>query len=139
MIEYIKGDLFSNKTDSLAHAVSADLKMGAGIAKAFNKKWGVAIRKQIQLHPELSQSKCVVVPVRDRLIYNLVTKKRYFQKPTLDSMEEALSKMFEIANQYESAIAMPKIGCGLDKLKWKDVKKLIKKHQGNVRVKVYEL
>jgi len=139
MIEYIKGDLFSNKTDSLAHCISRDLKMGAGIAKAFNKKWGVAIRKHIQLNPELSKCECIVVPVRDRLIYNLVTKKIYFQKPTLESMEASLREMFDIANDVENVIAMPKIGCGLDRLKWKDVEKLIKKYQGNVRVKVYEL
>nr|KAF6506955.1 O-acyl-ADP-ribose deacylase 1 [Rousettus aegyptiacus] len=40
-ITYVKGDLFTcPKTDSLAHCISEDCRMGAGIAVLFKKKFG---------------------------------------------------------------------------------------------------
>nr|XP_023480670.1 O-acetyl-ADP-ribose deacetylase 1 isoform X2 [Equus caballus] len=40
-ITYVKGDLFAcPKTDSLAHCISEDCRMGAGIAVLFKKKFG---------------------------------------------------------------------------------------------------
>lgn len=38
---YVKGDLFTSPgTDSLAHCISEDCHMGAGIAAIFKKKFG---------------------------------------------------------------------------------------------------
>uniref|UniRef100_A0A4X2LVU4 O-acyl-ADP-ribose deacylase 1 n=1 Tax=Vombatus ursinus TaxID=29139 RepID=A0A4X2LVU4_VOMUR len=40
-IVYVKGDLFAcPQTDSLAHCISEDCRMGAGIAVLFKKKFG---------------------------------------------------------------------------------------------------
>nr|XP_020037015.1 O-acetyl-ADP-ribose deacetylase 1 isoform X7 [Castor canadensis] len=40
-ITYVKGDLFAcPRTDSLAHCISEDCRMGAGIAVLFKKKFG---------------------------------------------------------------------------------------------------
>lgn len=40
-IKCVKGDLFScPQTDSLAHCISEDCRMGAGIAVLFKKKFG---------------------------------------------------------------------------------------------------
>lgn len=40
-ITYVKGDLFAcPKTDSLAHCISEDCRMGAGIAVLFKKRFG---------------------------------------------------------------------------------------------------
>ena len=64
---------------------------------------------------------------RRKRIIDLVTKTRYWHKPTMYSMRKALEKMkrgCEIENI--TKIAMPKIGCGLDKLKWEDVSLVIK-------------
>ena len=60
-------------------------------------------------------------------IIDLITKTRYWHKPTLYSMKRALEKMKVGCEKYNiKKIAMPKIGCGLDKLKWEDVSELIK-------------
>lgn len=52
--------------------------------------------------------------------FNLVTKKFFFQKPTLGTLEAALvdmkSQCLELGIK---KIAMPCIGCGLDRLVWK--------------------
>ena len=61
-----------------------------------------------------------------QIIYNLITKERYFQKPTYQSIHYALDETnyHAIANNIR-CIAMPKIACGLDKMDWKEVSKII--------------
>lgn len=60
--------------------------------------------------------------------YNLVTKEKYWHKPTLSTLRQALADMLDDDWLYESRakIAMPKIGCGLDRLRWSDVEPLIR-------------
>lgn len=60
-------------------------------------------------------------------MFNLITKERYFYKPTIITMKLALEKMKQICLESNiKKIAMPIIGCGLDKLKWEDVSEQIK-------------
>ena len=59
-------------------------------------------------------------------VYNLVTKTRFWHKPTLDSLHEALTDMrMYVVDDGVKKIAMPRIGCGLDKLDWEDVSQII--------------
>lgn len=66
-------------------------------------------------------------------ILGLVTKDRYYDKPTLDTMRAAIQ---ELRKYLERAlfcgdddmlieVMMPHIGCGLDKLKWDDVREIL--------------
>lgn len=59
---------------------------------------------------------------------NLVTKEKYWHKPTLVAIRQALESAKEYTDHSPQMrkIAMPKIGCGLDKLKWEDVSEIIK-------------
>ena len=65
-------------------------------------------------------------PESNNFIYNLVTKSKFFEKPTLDNLRISLENMrgHALLNNV-TKISMPKIGCGLDKLQWTDVLKLI--------------
>ncbi|XP_016121035.1 O-acetyl-ADP-ribose deacetylase 1 isoform X2 [Sinocyclocheilus grahami] len=119
-----RGDLFTcPPTDALAHCISEDLRMGAGIAVLFKKRFG-------GLEELLAQKKqpgqCAVLRRAGRFVYYLVTKKKYNQKPTYDILRKSLVSMREhcLANGVNS-ISMPRIGCGLDKLKWKNVSSII--------------
>jgi len=63
-------------------------------------------------------------------VFNLVTKKNYWHKPTYDTLTQSLesrkSLILERADGSETVkLAMPLIGCGLDKLKWNKVKSII--------------
>lgn len=67
-------------------------------------------------------------------ILGLVTKERYYDKPTLDTMRIAiqelrkyLKRIWFCGNDDDMLIEvmMPHIGCGLDKLRWDDVKEII--------------
>ena len=67
-------------------------------------------------------------------ILGLVTKDHYYDKPSLDDMRAAIWSLrtsletnawLNDDNPTLTEIMMPRIGCGLDKLKWEDVKEII--------------
>ena len=67
-------------------------------------------------------------------ILGLVTKEHYYDKPSLDDMRHAIWNLrakletnawLDGDNPTLTEIMMPHIGCGLDKLKWEDVKEII--------------
>ena len=61
-----------------------------------------------------------------RFIYNLVTKRRFFHKPTYATLElslQALKRHLKRHNIHE--LAIPKLGCGYDQLHWPAVFSLL--------------
>lgn len=140
-LQEIQGDLFTSeylKTECvMTHCVSQDLCMGAGIAKEFKRLYG---------HVDFlkSQNKVVgetaILKYTDSLhIAYLVTKKRYYEKPSYTSLKESLSKLLEYykINNLSCPIIMPKIGCGLDRLDWIRVKEIIENILVNNGINVY--
>jgi O-acetyl-ADP-ribose deacetylase (regulator of RNase III) len=141
----VQGDLFiSSNESSLAHCVSHDFRMGAGIAKIFHNKFG-QVDELIAQHAGIGDM-AVLEDQNDgkpsRYIYYLVTKQRYFHKPTYDSLTQSLEKMCNhmIENNIQK-LSIPKIGCGLDKLKWGRVKKILSIvfEDTNIEITVYKL
>lgn len=126
-----KRDLFMVGDDYyLAHCISADFKLGAGIAVEFVKRFDMR-DKLFKLFPngyevELKHYKINADSILVDRVINLVTKMKYYQKPTYETMKTALSMMKLIctANNIKK-VAMPKIGCGLDRLNWDKVSALI--------------
>lgn len=119
-----KGDLFTcAESHSLAHCISADIAMGKGIAVLFKRKFGGVqeLRAQGQKPGGLA-----VLKRGERYIYYLVTKEKYWNKPTYDSLKSSLlaMKKHSMVNKVK-CICMPKIGCGLDMLKWDKVKDIL--------------
>jgi len=134
------GDLFSSpESSSLAHCISKDCKLGKGIAKIFRQKFG-----RIQEIEECKADIGSIAVLNDgsRYIYNLVTKEKYYSKPTYENLRQSLEKMKEHAvNNNVQHICMPKIGCGLDGLQWPAVKTMMKNvlADTNLNVTVYTL
>lgn len=114
----------------LAHCISADFGMGKGIVIEFNKRFDMKQKLQSKYpdyinewHRKKWSFNCIL---EDR-VFNLITKERYFHKPTYDSLYGALNLMKFISTQKGiTKIAMPIIGCGLDKLQWDKVSEIIK-------------
>ena len=115
-------DLFGVKGDYyLAHCISSCLMMGAGIAVPMQQKFG--LRQAIRTSGESVKSPTCILTGR---VLNLITKSKSYGKPTYVSFQSALEKMREIVvKEGITRIAMPKIGCGLDRLQWTLVKHLI--------------
>ena len=93
--------------------------MSAGNARSFERKFP-------HNFPESTKSSLFVQQLGDHFIYHLVTKKRFLQKPTYDSLRQSLEAMTKHANKHKvTRIIMPKTGCGLDRLEWQKVQRLI--------------
>lgn len=124
-------DLFDVPGDYyLAHCISADFGMGKGIAVEFNRRFDMKQRLQSKYPDYINEwhrRKWLFNCILEDRVFNLVTKERYFHKPTYDSLRGALSLMRLIAAQMGiTKIAMPVIGCGLDRLQWGKVSEIIK-------------
>lgn len=131
-LQEIKQDLFElESTHYLTHCISADFGMGKGIAVEFNKHYNMKNKLQYS-YPRYTldfMSECVANRgdcILMERVFNLITKPHYFEKPTYTSMHYALLAMRSIATrECITKIAMPLIGCGLDKLEWNRVRQLI--------------
>ena len=141
------GNLFTAPEGSyLAHCISADFAMGKGIATEFVQRYD---EKAILMkrYPEFlaiyrklcgkgQYGTCIV----DGRICNLVTKERYWQKPTLQSLKDALLILKKKVPR-DASIAMPMIGAGLDRLPWEKVREILQEvfQDTDVQITVYAL
>ncbi|KAJ8982408.1 hypothetical protein NQ317_017210 [Molorchus minor] len=117
-------DLFTVSSDySLVHCVSADFRMSRGIAYLFKQKFG-----GIEYLRGQNQSRGGLAILKDGLrnIYYLVTKDRSYHKPEYEDLWQSLVKLKQHVDQSGiKKLAMPTIGCGLDRLSWPKVKKML--------------
>lgn len=124
-----KHDLFEVDEDyALVHCISLDCRMGAGIALEFDKRFPLMKPRLIEYIniTKLNYPTCIGYNGYSRTLINLITKEHYYDKPTLNTLKDSLMSLkinCKKSNIYK--LAMPKIGCGLDKLNWDDVKKII--------------
>ena len=125
-----KRDLFSVPDDYyLAHCISADFAMGKGIVVEFNRRFDMKNKLRAhypdyldQWQREKKRSGCILAG----RVFNLITKERYFQKPTYETLRGALECMKALCVQKGvRRAAMPVIGCGLDRLAWEQVSAVI--------------
>ena len=131
----VKDNLFDyhDKGYHLVHCISADFKLGAGIAKEFDRRYQLRDDLMYVLGPKWWQIYEERFPGEALLhskkrVIDLVTKTRFWHKPTMYSMKRALTKMRDGCLKKDiDKIAMPKIGCGLDQLDWDKVSAMIKK------------
>lgn len=119
-------DLFSVPNDYyLAHCISSDFVMGKGIAIEFVKRFDMR-NKLISQYTQYDweyQGYCLI----HGKVFNLVTKEFYYDKPTYKTLTDALWNMRDYVVRYDiKKIAMPVIGCGLDRLEWCKVSEIIK-------------
>lgn len=137
ILTYRKGDLFQMPREyCLAHCISADFALGAGIAKQFDRVYNM----KFKLNNRYGNT-----PLKERVgqaylvdnVFNLVTKEMYYQKPTYEMLGNCLLDMKNKVIQHDiHKIAIPKIGCGLDRLEWFAVEHIIKNVFANLDVEI---
>ena len=110
------GDLFAARS-SIAHCVSMDLAMSAGIAAEFRARFGRV--------DELAAQQVKVGDVGSLLIkqnpkeygYYLISKENHAGKPALEDFRNAVESFVPmLVEHHQRVVAMPKLGCGLDGL-----------------------
>lgn len=121
----LEQDLFTvEESYMLAHCISADAKMGAGIAVAFCQHFDLSSLQEQASSTPLDVGSCY----RVGRVLNLVTKPKYWQKPSYSTLTEALTDMRNLCVQDGiDQVAMPRIGCGLDRLRWDKTRQIIQK------------
>jgi len=124
-----RGDIFELDTNwVLGHCISADYKMGKGIALEFNEHFNM----KYQLIKDGRHKFPAVVGFdnlgknKDQVVFNIVTKEKFRDKPTYSNFRKSIELLKEDLIDYNfKRIALPKIGTGLDGLKWATVKRHI--------------
>ncbi|XP_068078918.1 uncharacterized protein [Danio rerio] len=117
----------------IAHCISADYALGAGVAKQIRDKYGVE-----ELNTSVAQpGDCIKTTHGPRQIYHLVTKWWCRDLPTYEHLETSLIKLcYQCKKDKNKILAIPKLGCGLDKLDYTKVKEIIEKvfKEGHIQV-----
>ena len=100
----------------LAHCISADFALGAGIAKTFDAVYNMRF-KLFKEYPDYTYNGGDTLLIDN--VFNLVTKPKCYHKPTYDALRQSLETMKSMMELFAiTKLAMPKIGCGLDRLDW---------------------
>lgn len=133
ILNEIKADLFTiDKKYYLVHCISSDFVLGRGIATEFRDRFNIVPKlhetKQYGIWPN-----CILIDN----CFNLVTKEVCTGKPTYSTLRESLEMMKKIVIlQSIKYIAMPQIGCGLDRLQWCRIRFLIEEIFKNVDIEI---
>ncbi|PSN50754.1 hypothetical protein C0J52_01173 [Blattella germanica] len=122
------------RNQSLAHCVAEDMRMGSGIAVNFRRKFG---------HVGELLDQCIkvggvaVLKLDGRCIFYLVTKLYSYGKPELNDLFSSLKEMrFHCERENIKYLSIPKLGCGLDRLTWNEVKTAILEAFTGLNIKI---
>ena len=129
-----KQNIFNAPDDwYFAHCISRDATMGAGIAKEFVKRFPKL--KILQKSPSYNSS--VGTCMKVGRVFNLITKEKYWQKPTYNSLKHSLVALkIDLRLHKVDKLTMPRIGCGLDRLEWGKVKPIIEEVFEDMDIKI---
>ena len=118
------GNLFAQGNgQNLAHCVSAGFQMSRGIAKIFRNRFG-GIDELCASHTKVG--KTAKLTRGHRHIFYLVTKNKYYQKPTISSLQKCLLHLKTQVVELEiTNLDIPKISSGLDRIPWDITRQLL--------------
>lgn len=107
----------------LAHCISADFALGAGIAKTFDEIYNMRF-KLFREYGDYIYNDGDALLIDN--VFNLVTKPKCYHKPRYEAVRKALETMRDIMDMnITTKLAMPKIAAGLDRLDWNEIYKII--------------
>lgn len=145
-MEESRGDLVQVARGGIAvaHCVSADFKIGAGVAKQLDAAFGI----RQELMETVPQERRIVGSVIElhraeaSYVFNLITKRTYKDKPTYEDFERAVCTLRDACeNRGLREVAVPRMGCGIDRLEWPRVKEILRRafEGSGVSLTVYTL
>lgn len=147
MIQDATGNILDAKVDALVNPVNCVGVMGAGLALSFKRKYpAMFIDYEASCldglvhvgHMHVYFLGCVAPP---QYIINFPTKDHFRNDSTEANIELGLRDLVRVIEEQSiQTIAVPRLGCGLGGLDWKDVRPLIEHHLSpieNLRVLLY--
>ena len=106
-----KGDLL-DFPHSIAHCISADFELGAGVAKQIKEKFPNFFPTKKAYKQQLLHAQYLG---HGKIVFHLIVKSRYFHKPTYRSLRKTLLALRDQMNFYRiDKLGIPHLSCGLD-------------------------
>ena len=115
--------------------------MGKGIALEFKRRFG-GVSELLAQGVGIGGVATLQLGV-GQFAYYLVTKERYFHKPTLSSLAACVRELARLCDEAGvEELNLPRLGCGLDRLAWSDVRDVLQREfaqSGVKQIRVYTL
>ncbi len=145
MIRELTGDILLSEADVIVHGVAPHDHFDNGLALALREKWPAMV-KDFRHHCHQSNPKpggIFVWSGPGTRIANLLTQdpaQSSHSKPnkaTLPNVNHSLRKLRQFIDEEKiNSIAMPRLATGVGCLDWNDVKPLIDRHLGDLKISV---
>lgn len=142
---YVSGDILESDADVIVIPVNVVGVMSAGLAKQFKEKYPNAFLRYKEMcndaHLRLGKVGFTFLEGTDQQVAFLPTKSHWAECSILIDVEHGLRALNWTLNLMRNirSIAMPKVGCGLGRLDWKDVHQLLVDifQRPNVKLLIY--
>lgn len=124
-------NIFNEEVEAIINPCNIIGVSGAGLSKDFKNRFprNEELYKHACKDKTIDIGKCLITKEDDLFIVNFPTKLHYKNPSKLEYIEKGLISLVSIIDENNiKSIAIPKLGCGLGKLNWKDVKPLILKY-----------
>ena len=145
MISEVSGDILFTKAQAIAHGIAPNDPFTQGLALALREKWPMMHKDYRhyanQTHPRPGE--LWVWGGFGIRIFNLLTQEGSFDhgskpgKATLSNINHCLRRLrHEIEKEQIKSLALPRIATGVGGLDWNEVKPLIEKHLGDLKITI---
>src|SRR5436190_3909218 len=123
-IKTTNDDIFEN-SKNIVHCISRDLKFGKGFAQQINERYN---SKDKCSNHKVHNKKMLIQNVDNKKIFHLITKEKFYEKPTIECIEDILKELRNYCIQNDIfELSSPKICSGLDKKDFNQILDLINK------------
>lgn len=118
-MHYIDGNILDSDR-TIAHCVSEDFLMEESVSKMIKNRYGMQGINVESLH-------CIGWKfIGIKYIVYLIVKEKFWMKPTMLDMKRTIVNLRQWCQEHNiDKLAIPRIGCGLDRLYWNDIVPII--------------
>ena len=128
MIEYVKGDIFGSKDEAIVIPVNCIGAMGAGLALQFKERYPQASAKYMMAcaRNQVELGEVNIFNYSGGKVIFFPTKGHWRDYSSKDNIRDGLDSLARQVSLLDiKSIAFPRLGCGLGRLYWQDVKPLM--------------
>ena len=147
MIHLVSGDILQTRARALAHGVAPGDHFDSGLALALRERWPAMVkdfRHYCQLeHPKPGEIWTWAGADGTRIL-NLLTQEpapaphAHPGRASVSHVNHALRALRRVAEKEQlEALALPRLATGVGGLDWKDVRPLIERHLGALKIPIY--
>lgn len=147
MIHEVEGDILLTDAKAIVHSVAPNDDFKKGLALSLRENWPSMykdFRHFSHSHHPKEGTLWTWASAEGKRIFNLFIQehaKDHNSNPgsaTIPYLNSALKELrAQIEKENVPSVALPKLGTGVGNLNWKEVKPLIEKHLGDLKIPVY--